>query len=224
MKKESKPKVKITIKGSTSNVNAGTSIKQGSMVGSPKFVKSKPASKSYSPAPMSAKAKAKAKAAGKESTKENIRKGNNRLGIDRTLIGSVKPAKKASTSYSPKPFDKRAAAVKRGEASRKELASKVAKTAGKVAGKVAGRAKTTAREARDVVTAAGTLGARAFTSANKKDPGNPIKNLARQVKETGKAAVTGKKGTTSDRFGRAIPGRTGWVDMSYGYEKGKKRK
>lgn len=135
------------------------------------------------------------------------------------------------TSYSPKPMT--AAAKKKASAAGKatgaktkpkSTAVKVAGVAGKVAGKVAGRAKTTAREARDVVTAAGTLGARAFTSANKKDPGNPIKNLARQVKETGKAAVTGKKGTTSDRFGRAIPGRTGWVDMSYGYEKGKKRK
>ena len=46
---------------------------------------------------------------------------------------TVKPAKKASTSYSPKPFDTRAAAVKRGEASRKELASKVVKAVNKTA-------------------------------------------------------------------------------------------
>jgi hypothetical protein len=78
MKKESKPKVKITIKGSTTGVNAGTSIKQASMIGSTKFVKSKPASKSYSPAPMSAKAKAKAKVAGAKAGPSRITKAVNR--------------------------------------------------------------------------------------------------------------------------------------------------
>jgi hypothetical protein len=134
-----------------------------------------------------------------------------------------KQSRAAGTAYKPAPMS--AAAKKKAAAAGKTTGTKRKPKAGSgVASKVVKRAKTTAREARDVVTAAGTLGTRAFTASYKKDPGNPIKNLARQVKETGKAAVTGKKGTTSDRFGRAIPGRPGWTDMSYGYEKGKKRK
>jgi hypothetical protein len=53
MKKEAKPKVKITIKGSTSGggANIGKSIKPGAMNQSTKFVKSKPAAaKKMSPA------------------------------------------------------------------------------------------------------------------------------------------------------------------------------
>ena len=44
-----------------------------------------------------------------------------------------KAAKKASTKYSPKPLDTRAAAVKRGEAKRKELTSNVVKAVSKTA-------------------------------------------------------------------------------------------
>jgi hypothetical protein len=141
-----------------------------------------------------------------------------------------KQSRAAGTAYKPAPMSaaakKKAAAAGKatGTKTKPKPASRKPKAGSGVASKVVKRAKTTAREARDVVTAAGTLGTRAFTASYKKDPGNPIKNLARQVKETGKAAVTGKKGTTSDRFGRAIPGRPGWTDMSYGYEKGKKRK
>ena len=61
--------------------------------------------------------------------------------------------------------------------------------------KVVNRAKTTAREARDVVTAVGTVAKR---------PGaKSVKNAVKQVAETAKAATTGKKGTTSDYVGQA---------------------
>ena len=61
--------------------------------------------------------------------------------------------------------------------------------------KVVNRAKTTAREARDVVTAVGTVAKR---------PGaKSVKNVVKQVAETAKAATTGKKGTTSDYVGQA---------------------
>jgi hypothetical protein len=68
MKKESKPKVKITVKASTSPAsNVGSkSVKPGSMVTNTKVVDSgskKKPSTSYSPAPMSAKAKAKTRVA-----------------------------------------------------------------------------------------------------------------------------------------------------------------
>jgi len=90
--------------------------------------------------------------------------------------------------------------------------------------KIAKRYKITAREARDIATALGTIGVRASTMAKHKDPGNPGKNLARQIKEVGTAAVKGKKGTTSDRFGRAVKGKPGTISIWHGYEKGKKRK
>ena len=91
--------------------------------------------------------------------------------------------------------------------------------------KIAKRYKITAREARDIATAVGTVVARGATPPKYKDPGTPGKNLIKQIKEVGTAATKGKRGTTSDRFGRQIPGKVpGYVDVSYGYEKGKQRK
>ncbi len=64
--------------------------------------------------------------------------------------------------------------------------------------KIVKRAKTTAREARDVATAVGSA-----AQALRKSPqeGIPvkktIKNIGTQVKETARAAATGKKGTTA---------------------------
>jgi len=60
---------------------------------------------------------------------------------------------------------------------------------------IAKRAGITAREIRDVVTAAGTIA----TSANPKQAKAAKSNIAKQIKETVVAAKTGKKGTTSDK-------------------------
>ena len=139
-----------------------------------------------------------------------------------------KAAAKKATSYSPKPMTaaakaKAAAAGKatgaktkpRGPKAGSSTVSKAAKTAAKVAGKIAGRAGTTAREARDVVTAVGTsarsrLNTRVYRSASgglkstptsKANTAAADKNLKKQLKETVKAATTGKKGTTSAQTG-----------------------
>lgn len=69
---------------------------------------------------------------------------------------------------------------------------------------ITNRFRVTAREARDIVTAVSTA-ANAATSKTITYGGgsrataikDAAKNLATQVKETGTAAVTGKKGTTS---------------------------
>jgi uncharacterized protein YoxC len=78
---------------------------------------------------------------------------------------------------------------------------------------VTNRYRVTAREARDIVTAAGTIGNAAYntigdktnlfntTVTSKKNLVGSVKNLAKQVKETRTAAVTGKKGTTSAQSG-----------------------
>lgn len=118
------------------------------------------------------------------------------------------------TSYSPKPMT--AAAKKKASAAGKatgaktkpkSTAVKVAGVAGKVAGKVAKRAKITAREARDIPTAVGgirdVLENKTRTGAEGGKPRqlkNAIKNIASQVKETGKAAATGKKGRPAQKY------------------------
>jgi hypothetical protein len=106
------------------------------------------------------------------------------------------------------------------------------KSGASTAAAVAKRFGITAREARDIATALGTVAGRAVTGTyGANDPtakGKAIKNLKKQVKEVGVAAVTGKKGTTSDIEGREYeyPKGSGRikVDRTYGYEKGKKRK
>jgi len=97
---------------------------------------------------------------------------------------------------------------------------------------VAKRFGITAREARDIATALGTVAGRAVTGTyGANDPtakGKAAKNLVKQIKETGVAAVKGKKGTTSDIEGRKYETPKGSgrykVDRTYGYETGKKRK
>jgi hypothetical protein len=64
---------------------------------------------------------------------------------------------------------------------------------------VTNRYRVTAREARDIVTAVSTAGKSALTmqvgdASQVKKAG---KNIVKQVKETGVAAATGRKGTTS---------------------------
>ena len=63
---------------------------------------------------------------------------------------------------------------------------------------VTNRYRVTAREARDIVTAVGSAATATRKSVQKDMPvGKVIKNVAKQVKEVGTAAATGKKGTTS---------------------------
>jgi hypothetical protein len=97
--------------------------------------------------------------------------------------------------------------------------------------KIAKRFGITAREARDIATAVGSA-----AQALRKSPqeGMPvkktIKNVAKQVKEVGRAATTGKKGTTaykvkptpSSQAKRKAAGNKGFV--TYDVTKPKKRK
>jgi len=96
---------------------------------------------------------------------------------------------------------------------------------------VAKRFGITAREARDIATAVGSA-----VTAVRKSPqeGMPVKrvvkNVAKQVKETGRAAATGKKGTTAYKIKpspysqekRKAAGNKGYV--TYDVTKPKKRK
>jgi hypothetical protein len=94
--------------------------------------------------------------------------------------------------------------------------------------KVVKRAKTTAREARDVVTAAGTVGNAAYntyfkgdnalnvTTTSKKNLSGAAKNFAKQVKEVKTAATKGTKGTTSAKSGGRARG-----EAMYSKSKGK---
>jgi hypothetical protein len=60
---------------------------------------------------------------------------------------------------------------------------------------ITNRFRVTAREARDIVTAVGTH----MNTTGKKQLNAANRNVVKQVKETAVAAVTGKKGTTSDQ-------------------------
>jgi hypothetical protein len=86
---------------------------------------------------------------------------------------------------------------------------------------VAKRFGVTAREARDIATAIGTMAQTATSSKNPQSKGPSGKNLIKQVKETAVAAATGKKGTTSDK----VP-YTGSMTAQYTgrYSRGTKRK
>jgi hypothetical protein len=85
---------------------------------------------------------------------------------------------------------------------------------------ITNRYRVTAREARDIVTAVGTL-AQANTSGRVTQA---VSNLGRQVKEVGTAAVKGKSGTTSNRISSG-ENRPKGKYAEYGtYIKGSKRK
>ena len=60
---------------------------------------------------------------------------------------------------------------------------------------ITNRFRVTAREARDIVTSVGTQ----MNSQGPKQLKAANRNVVKQVKETAAAAVTGKKGTTSDQ-------------------------
>jgi hypothetical protein len=150
----------------------------------------------------------------------------------REMRGYIAPAKKkatpskGSTSYSPKPMT--AAAKKKAAAAGKATGAKTSarkpKAGSGVVSKVAGRAKTVRREVRDVPTALGTSVMGYLNPSGIVKPGPSTKNLAKQIKEAGRAVLTGKKGTASDRNTRSVRGEFGTVTGRYGYEKGKKRK
>ena len=85
--------------------------------------------------------------------------------------------------------------------------------------KIAQRFGITAREARDIATAVGSL-----ASSATKYRGRPemkkaaAKDVVRQVKETARAATTGQRGTTAARIG------SGGYKADVMVNKGKKRK
>ena len=92
------------------------------------------------------------------------------------------------------------------------------------------RYNVTAREARDIATALGTVAVKRALLTGGGDTtakGKDIKNLKKQISETVTAAKTGKRGTSSDIEGRKIEKPYGSgrykVDFTYGYEKGTQR-
>ena len=149
---------------------------------------------------------------------------------------SAVEAGKARTRIGSSPFiDKKAyewaKATERAKASTKKPSA---------ASKVGKRVGTVAREARDVVTAVGTAAKAVGASKNAQEQHGQsagfkgqkqrnisaaVKNVKKQVSEVGKAATTGKKGTTSSKFietGEEYPTATYKKDILY--REGKKRK
>jgi len=145
-------------------------------------------------------------------------KADGSLSMDQKMaLSALKLQQKQATAYSPKPMSMRAAdkASARGTATQAKVTARKPKAGTSTVSKVVGRAKTTAREARDVVTAVGTsarsrLNTRSYRSASgglkstptsKANTAAADKNLKKQLKETAMAAMTGKKGTTSAQTG-----------------------
>jgi len=98
-------------------------------------------------------------------------------------------------------------------------------------GAVAKRFGITAREARDIATAVGTVGKSVLKSPQEGiSPRKAVKNLKKQVKEVGQAAIKGKKGTSSKQLQpnptslSQFQSRGGKGYVAYEYKKGKKRK
>jgi hypothetical protein len=72
---------------------------------------------------------------------------------------------------------------------------------------VAKRFGVTAREARDIATALSTAATNVKTGASGSFKTKDVENIKRQVKETARAAVTGKKGTASNLSINAWPSK-----------------
>ena len=91
---------------------------------------------------------------------------------------------------------------------------------------IAKRAGITARELRDVVTSVSTAG-KVFGQgqAGSKAGRTVVKDIGKQVKEVGKAATTGKKGTTPMTFkpGAAKKGYTGVSNPDFSITKTKRK-
>jgi hypothetical protein len=138
----------------------------------------------------------------------------------------AKAKQSKSRSYSPKPMTAaaKAKATAAGKATGAKVTARKPKAGSGVASKVASRAKSIAREVRDVPTAVGTSVMGYLNPHGIVARGPSTKNLAKQVKEAGRAVLTGKKGTASDRNTRSVRGEFGSSTGKYGYEKGKKRK
>ena len=118
-----------------------------------------------------------------------------------------KPKAKASTSYSPAPMS--AAAKAKAKAAGKATAAKTKPKSKSLVSKVVGRAKTVAREVRDIPTALGTIAA--TRTMPKGDAARfAKKDLKMQLKEVGRAVVSGKKGTEAAKEGSA----TNWKNRT----------
>ena len=85
---------------------------------------------------------------------------------------------------------------------------------------ITNRYRVTAREARDIVTAVGTLA----EANNSSRVTQAVSNLGKQVKEVGTAAVKGKSGTTSNRISSGESSPKGKYTEYGTYIKGSKRK
>ena len=96
---------------------------------------------------------------------------------------------------------------------------------------ITNRYRVTAREARDIATAVGTVGKSVLKSPQEGiSPRKAVKNLKKQVKEVGASAAKGKKGTSSAQLKPSATSlaqfgqRGGKGYVAYEYKKGKKRK
>jgi hypothetical protein len=123
-----------------------------------------------------------------------MEKAKNTFGImDQTGAAKGKAEKKALKSFGLKSEPYKAA---------KKAAAKPAarsKAGASTVSAVAKRFGVTAREARDIATAVGTLSQTRKTSAGGTKE-EARKNLKQQIKEVGAAAAKGKKGTTSKEY------------------------
>jgi hypothetical protein len=96
---------------------------------------------------------------------------------------------------------------------------------------ITNRFRVTAREARDIVTAIGNVGAvikdESKTGASggvKKQIGSSIKEIKKQAGETVKAATTGKKGTPSKQYMTPAGDSPSYLMTPRGTTKNNKRK
>jgi hypothetical protein len=157
-------------------------------------------------------------AAKKKATE--MRKAGNRHGVlDATGSAAVRAERRALKSFGLK--------TEPGKTTKKAPAKP------STVQQIAKRFNVTAREARDIATAVANVGALAFDKnvyanssyINKKmnttkagEVKKAIKDVGTQIKETGRAAATGKKGTTAGRKGLPVG------EYPYEYFKGTKRK
>jgi hypothetical protein len=128
-----------------------------------------------------------------------------KLSMDQKMeLKGLKNMQTRSRSYSPKPMSASAQtkAKAAGKATGAKTSARNPKAGSGVASKVVGRAKTVAREARDIPTSVSTAAKVAARTAQGKTTWGRqtgAKNIAKQIVETGRAVVTGKKGTEAPR-------------------------
>ena len=125
-----------------------------------------------------------------------MEKAKNTFGImDQTGAAKGRAESKALKSFGLKaePYK---AKTKLKQTNLDKTAGSRSKAGASTAAAVAKRFGVTAREARDIATAFGTY----QNSASRRQADASSRNLIKQIKETGTAARTGKKGTTSDQL------------------------